>query len=217
MASHLNIAGVSVSLNPFKALKEATASVPALKYATGVTGLAATVAIVLGFVSDIRIAIFGVLIVIALMYLLAIFAQVLANIPGLRWLAGFLVWSIAILFISVLLLVFTSYAFGTPETLSRRLFGEAPPKGAEISVGFGQPLKFEEAVNVISGEYNVTVFFSSSCDQTVKAALVQPNSTKGNNMKDYLEKLRFRIQKAQGGLVNYTVIPQGGSYEIRCQ
>jgi len=36
------------------------------------------------------------------------------------------------------------------------------------------------------------------------------------NMKDYLEKLRFRIQKAQGGLPNYSVKQEGTSYEIVC-
>ncbi len=213
----MNIAGTIVSLNPVSTLRNAVSAVPQVKYAAGITGLAAAVAIVLGFVSDIRIAIFGVLIILGLMYLLAIFTQVLTNIPGLRWLAGFLVWSLAILFITTLVLVFTSYAFGKPETLSSRLFGGGHIKGTEVGIGFPQPIKFEDAIQIINREYNVTIFFGPACDVAVKIAMVQPNSTKGENMKDYLEQLRLRIPRAQGGVVNYSVKQQGASYEILCQ
>ena len=113
------------SLSPISALKHSISAVPEVKYALGITGIAAAVAITLGFVSDIRIAVFGVLIALALMYLLAIFTQVLANISGLRWLATFLVWTITILFLSALVMVFTSYAFGIPEILANRLFNAA--------------------------------------------------------------------------------------------
>jgi hypothetical protein len=92
-----------------------------------------------------------------------------------------------------------------------------PYKGTEVGVGFPQPIKFENAIQVVNRSYNVTIFFNKNCDETVTTALVQPNSTKGEDMKDYLEKLRFRIQKAQGGLTNYSVKQEGASYEILCQ
>jgi hypothetical protein len=97
------------------------------------------------------------------------------------------------------------------------LSGPKKPIGTEVGIGFPQPIRFEEAIKIMNEEYNVTIFFNPNCDDTVKKALVQPNSTKGSNMRDYLEKLRTRIQKAQGGLVNYSIKPEGASYEILCQ
>src|SRR5437016_5235719 len=80
----------SFGLNPFTALKGAVAKVPQLKYALGVMGVAAVVAIVLTWIADPRIAVFGIVITIALMYVVAIFAQSVGSIPGLRWLAALL-------------------------------------------------------------------------------------------------------------------------------
>lgn len=111
-----------IPLNPFSVLKKAVAKVPQLKYALAVMGLAAVVAIVLTWFADPRIAVFGIVITIALMYVVAIFAQSIGSIPGLRWLAALLAWSVAILFVLVLFLLVTSYAFGVPKTLSDRLF-----------------------------------------------------------------------------------------------
>lgn len=111
-----------IPLNPFSVLKKAVAKVPQLKYALAVMGVAAVVAIVLTWFADPRIAVFGIVITIALMYVLAIFAQSIGSIPGLRWLAALLAWSVAILFVLVLVLLVTSYAFGVPKTLSDRLF-----------------------------------------------------------------------------------------------
>ncbi len=111
-----------ISLNPFAALKAAVAKVPQLKYALAVMGIAAVVAIVLTWISDPRIAIFGIVITIALMYILAIFAQSITQVAGRRWLAAFLAWSVAVLFVAVLVLLTMSYAFGVPKTLSERLF-----------------------------------------------------------------------------------------------
>lgn len=207
----------AVALTPIAALREAIAAVPQVKYALGVTGLAAAVAIVLGFISSIKVAVVGVLVILALMYLLAIFTQVLANIPGLKWLAGFLVWSLVILFVSTLFLVTTSYSFGKPEILSLRLFGGAThATGSEVSLGFGKPVKFEDAISILNREYNVNIFFNTLCDQSVRTATIQPNSIKGQDMRDYLQKLRERILKAEGGLVSYSVNVEGASYEIIC-
>lgn len=91
-------------------------------------------------------------------------------------------------------------------------------KGTEVSIGMPMQTNFEDFVrDIINPKYNVNVFFSSTCDDSFKKAIVQPNETKGENMKDYLEKLRLRILKTQGGLVNYSVKAEGASYEIICQ
>ena len=64
-----------IALSPFTALNRAVAKVPQLKYALAVMGVAAVVAIVIFWISDPRIAVFDIVITIALMYVLAIFAQ----------------------------------------------------------------------------------------------------------------------------------------------
>lgn len=115
-----------IPLNPFAVVKKAVEEVPQLKYALAVMGVAAVVAIVLTWISDPKIAVFGIIITIALMYVLAIFAQSVGSIPGLQWLAALLAWSVAILFVLVLVLLVTSYAFAVPKTLSDRLFPPPP-------------------------------------------------------------------------------------------
>ena len=62
-------------LNPVNILKDATKSVPAVKYAYGIVGVAAAIAIVVGLLKDTRIAIFGPIIMLALMTALVVFAK----------------------------------------------------------------------------------------------------------------------------------------------
>lgn len=163
-----NGAGPSLSLNPVTALYKAVELVPQLKYAVGVIGLAGAVAIGLGFISNLKIAVFGIIITIGLMYLLVIFTQSIGVIPGLVWLAAFIAWAIALLFIIVLILLLSSYAFGVPKTLSDRLFatsvtisgrvayepksqsdkGLKPVEGAEVEIkGTGLKSKTDGAGN----------------------------------------------------------------------
>ena len=59
-----------MTLSPITILKDARESVPAVKFASGI---AAVVAIVVGFQLDYRIAIFGSVIVLGLMFVLVIF------------------------------------------------------------------------------------------------------------------------------------------------
>jgi hypothetical protein len=66
---------VPLSLNPLKILEKAVQQVPPLKYAFGVLGLVSVIAIVVGLKVDLRIAAFGVIVVLILMVLLVVFAQ----------------------------------------------------------------------------------------------------------------------------------------------
>jgi len=99
------------------------------------------------------------------------------------------------------------------------LNGAKKYKGTEVSLGISEPISFEEQMRWIStrSKFNITISFNKNCDDTVKTATIQPNSTDGDDMKDYLEKLRFRIQKPEGGLPNYSVKQEGTSYEIVCK
>jgi len=109
--------------NPLLLLRGAIKSVPAVKYASGIVGIAAAVAIVLGIIRDPKIAFFGIAIMLALMFILVIFAYASKDIPGIRWIAALLAWGIAILFIGTLIAVFTSFVFGVPKTFAQYLTG----------------------------------------------------------------------------------------------
>jgi hypothetical protein len=97
-----------IDLSPLAALNKAVAKVPQLKWAMGVMGVAAVVAIVLSWIADPQKAVYGIIITIALMYLLAIFGQI-DRIPGFHWLAAFIAWSVAILFVIVLINLIKNY------------------------------------------------------------------------------------------------------------
>jgi len=105
-------------MNPYKILNDAIKAVPALRYALAVAGIGAVVSIVLGFVKDPQIAVFGMLITIGLMFILVIFSHAVKDIPGVRWLAAILAWAMTLLFIASLVSVFTAFAFSCPQTLA---------------------------------------------------------------------------------------------------
>jgi len=114
-----------LSVDPIALLQMAVRAVPAVRYALGVGGLAAIVAIVLvGWKLEATAAVFGTLIVFAFMVVLVIFAA-LARLGGghLKLLALFLAWAFTALtvFSSVL---FVSCAFyDYPKTLPCLLGG----------------------------------------------------------------------------------------------
>ncbi len=77
---------------PAAFLRQAIEAVPAVKYALGVGGIAAVIAIVAGFL-DLRVALVGVPIVIVLMIALLVFSWASAGkAQGMGWAPAFLVW-----------------------------------------------------------------------------------------------------------------------------
>lgn len=77
---------------PSNFLKDAIKAVPSVKYALGVGGIAAVIAIVAGFL-DLRIAIVGVPVLLLLMFLLVLFSHFAASGSGaIKWAIGVLVW-----------------------------------------------------------------------------------------------------------------------------
>jgi hypothetical protein len=77
-------------------LDQAVKAVPAVKYASGVVGIAAAVAIIIGIVGhDLRIAIFGPLVMLVLMVILLLFAKLAGTtqIPSLRAALVFIIWA----------------------------------------------------------------------------------------------------------------------------
>jgi hypothetical protein len=104
-------------IGPPTILSKAIEAVPAIRYALGLAGVAAAVAIILGFISSIKIAFFGIVFTVALMVVLVVFSHIVQDLPGKRWMAALLSWVIILLFSAVLIVTFTSFAFGIPERL----------------------------------------------------------------------------------------------------
>lgn len=103
---------------PFALVQEAIKAVPAVKYALGIGGIIAIIAIVRGFGLDFRIAGFGAFIMMILMMLLVIFARASAlTIKSLQIPALIFTWFILILFMLVSLTLFSCVFFQRPVDL----------------------------------------------------------------------------------------------------
>lgn len=120
----------TVSFSPGSLLRLASEHVPAVRYALGVGGVAAVVAIVLTvWKLDPQTAAFGTLIVFAFMVVLVLFAALSKTSSSvLRPLSLFLAWSFLLLAIAVACLFVSCAFFDAPKSLPCLLKGdcEAP-------------------------------------------------------------------------------------------
>ena len=103
---------------PFDVLKRALAGVPAVKYALGIAGIGAAVAIVKTFFTDWVIAVFGIVIMMILMAVLFVFAK-LTSVASrdLRLAMLTFMWSSLVLTISTAAFLFSSVFFNWPINL----------------------------------------------------------------------------------------------------
>lgn len=103
---------------PWGVLQAAITAVPAVKYALGIAGIGAVVAIIAGFQTDPRIAVFGIIIVIGLMFVLLVFARLTELAPKqLVTPALVATWSFLLLTIGVTVLLVAGYFFAWPRPL----------------------------------------------------------------------------------------------------
>jgi hypothetical protein len=100
--------------SPIGVLKDAIRAVPAVRYALGVAGVIAVIAIVKAFGIDFRIAFFGFILILALMVLLVLFARLTGATGWITLPVKVLTWSLLLLTIAAAVLFFTSVFFGTP-------------------------------------------------------------------------------------------------------
>jgi hypothetical protein len=135
--------------SPIVLLREAIKAVPAVKYALGVAGLGATVAIIIGFKVDIRIMIFGIAIIIALMFALAVFAAgVEHDNSGMKVLALLSAWAFMIIVIASVGLLASSFFYHTPldfrESTNNlnRSDTSTEPQGSELNNPVTDPKKY---------------------------------------------------------------------------
>ena len=107
-------------ISPISVIREAIKAVPAVKFALGVAGLGAVVAIVAAFDVDIKVAAFGVPILLGLMFVLVIFARAArAKDPAFRYPAVFATWSFLLITIGVVILLVTSWFWEWPRPLEK--------------------------------------------------------------------------------------------------
>ena len=111
------------ALSPITVLREAIRAVPAVKYALGIAGIVSAIAIVTGgFRIDLRIAVFGTVIMLVLMTVLVLFAR-LSTTPhhALGIAVIVLVWFSLLLTMFTATGLFTSVFFHWPLDLRRWL------------------------------------------------------------------------------------------------
>jgi len=109
-------------IDPGSFLSAAIRAVPAIRYALGVGGIAAIVAIIAGFQIDYRVTIFGTAVVFGLMFVLVVFAKQTSSrqtLPGIRLIFLLLTVSFSVLLVAATVLLFTSTFFDWPKTISR--------------------------------------------------------------------------------------------------
>ena len=111
---------------PSQFLAQAIRAVPAVKYALGIGGVVAAVAIVYSFKIDSRVAFVGTLVMLVLMGVLVIFAR-MSSLPGHRLNLPALVftWFVLLLFMALSGSLFASVFFQKPLDLSSWLTGNA--------------------------------------------------------------------------------------------
>ncbi len=118
-------------INPQNILASAIRKVPAVRYALGIAGIAAAVALIVGLLRDIRIAFFGIAFTLALMVVLLIFSHMVEDLPGKKWMAAFLAWIVITLFSGMLVSTFTSFMFGFPQKFA--LFLQTNKRSSETA------------------------------------------------------------------------------------
>jgi hypothetical protein len=106
------------SISPVRILKDAIKAVPAVRYALGISGILAVVAISFSFRLDPRIAVFGALIMLILMTALVIFAR-LTVLPesSISRPAIVFTWFALLLVMATAVALFASVFFRTPVDL----------------------------------------------------------------------------------------------------
>lgn len=118
---------------PLHVLHEAIKAVPSVKYALGISGIVASIAIIQAFRIGYRIAFFGTIAIFILMVLLVIFARLTRTAPKYFLMpAMVLMWSFLLLTIATAVLLFTSIFFRIPIDLRNWLKPDAATDGPRL-------------------------------------------------------------------------------------
>ena len=115
---------IPASADPWSVLQAAIRAVPAVKYALAVGGIGAVVAIVAGFRIDYRVAVFGTIIILGLMFVLVVFARQAGTRRALTGGAPiflFATWAFVVLTVATPTMLFTCTFFSWPKPISEVL------------------------------------------------------------------------------------------------
>jgi hypothetical protein len=123
-------------ISPLSVLRQAIVAVPAVKWALGVGGVLATVALVYTFNLNPRAAFIGLLLMFIFMGILVIFARASALRSGATyWPAMVFTWFVLIMFMATSASLFTSMFFSKPLDLQSWLTGtQANATAATVAV-----------------------------------------------------------------------------------
>ena len=115
-----------MQLSPFKLLQEAVKAVPATRYALGIAGVASVIAIIAAFNISYKVAVFGTLIILGLMFILLTFSSIAAksNKKSLHLPAMVLTWAFLIMSLMVSTLLATSFFFKWPIEIEVSSFAD---------------------------------------------------------------------------------------------
>ncbi len=106
-------------------LREATKAVPSVKWALGIGGLIAVIALVYTFKLDPRAAFVGLIVLLLFMTVLVLFARASTLKSGATfWPALIFTWFALIMFMATAVTLFGSVFFNTPVPLQKWLTGE---------------------------------------------------------------------------------------------
>jgi hypothetical protein len=129
MAAESRKTKTTLKPSPLTILREATRAVPAVKYALGVAGIAAAVAIIAGFHLDYKVAVLGTILMFGLMFCLVVFSWFASHAAdSIKPLALFLSWTFVLLVSATSLCMFTSFFFSFPRSLSSYVEGFSRPQ-----------------------------------------------------------------------------------------
>ena len=123
-------------MNPPNILRKAIKLVPAVKYALGVAGIVAAVAIIIGFAVDLHVAVVGGLLVFLGMAVLLLFAKV-AGLPATKFRGPglVLIWSVTLLVVLTGVTLFACVFLRFPLDLGHWLDPALRSEPAELDGG----------------------------------------------------------------------------------
>lgn len=119
---------------PAKIIKDAIAAVPAVKYALGVSGIAAAIAIIAGFI-DLKRAFIGVPVMFVFMVSLLVFGALAKSGPEiLRLPALIFCWFFLFMIMAISTVLFLSFAFDVPRPLAQLLGAMRVSTSSDLSI-----------------------------------------------------------------------------------
>ena len=149
--------------SPGELLKDALKSVPQLKWALGVAGILAIIAIVVGgWKINPMIAVFGTIVMLVLMVVLVIFARLsTATAVEFRWAVQVFMWASLCLTIAAAGLLFTSVFFSWPLHFQTVATDRAEAAGYKPSDGDKNVWALEDEVNKLRGQWETVSYFGA--------------------------------------------------------